>query len=75
MASRRPALRLLAQCKSRNQLSSSSFFSPNWASRRALSSFPSSGASSQTPAPLRYLGWAAVGLLVAVPLTYKMVWL
>ncbi|KXX80679.1 Oxygen-dependent coproporphyrinogen-III oxidase [Madurella mycetomatis] len=64
MASRRPALRLFSQYKTRGQLSS-------WSSRRTLSGF-SGPATHQTSAPLRYLGWAAVGLLVAVPLSYKM---
>ncbi|GAB1313364.1 Coproporphyrinogen-III oxidase [Madurella fahalii] len=65
MASKRPALRFFSQCKTHGQLSSR-------ASRRALASFSGSATPHPNRAPLRYWGWAAFGLLVAVPLSYKM---
>ncbi|KAK4133268.1 hypothetical protein BT67DRAFT_424191 [Trichocladium antarcticum] len=70
MASRRPTLRLFAQCKKRSQLSTPSVSTANCNARRALSTFPASGRPSQAFA--RYLGLAACGLLVAVPFAYKM---
>lgn len=74
MASRRPVVRLFAQCKSRSQLSSPKAVNVNWNTRRALSSFPGPEASGQALSPLRrYLGWAAFGVLLTVSLSYKMV--
>ncbi|KAK4461147.1 putative coproporphyrinogen III oxidase mitochondrial precursor [Cladorrhinum samala] len=59
MASRRPVTRLLSQCRAHIQLGP----------RRTFSSTP----SQTTFAPLRrYLGLTAFGLLVSVPLAYKM---
>ncbi|KAH6620926.1 Coproporphyrinogen III oxidase [Chaetomium sp. MPI-SDFR-AT-0129] len=72
MAFRRPAFRLLGQCKSRGQLSGPQPLRANSAPQRAASTFPGADASSRTFAPLRILGWAALGLAVAAPLTYKM---
>ncbi|KAK4186031.1 putative coproporphyrinogen III oxidase mitochondrial precursor [Podospora australis] len=63
MASRRPVCRLLSQSKANIQLSS----------RRSLATFPNPTASRLTFAPLkRYVGLAALGLLVSAPLAYKM---
>lgn len=64
MASRRQAARFLSQFKLRPQL----------ASRRSLSTLPSSTSSSSTFVPwARYAGLAAFGLIASVPLTYAMV--
>ncbi|CAP70451.1 uncharacterized protein PODANS_3_5260 [Podospora anserina S mat+] len=63
MASRRQAARFLSQFKLRPQL----------ASRRSLSTLPSSTSSSSTFVPwARYAGLAAFGLIASVPLTYAM---
>ncbi|KAL2155384.1 hypothetical protein VTH82DRAFT_126 [Thermothelomyces myriococcoides] len=73
MASRRPALRLWAQCKAHNQLSNTRAVSISPLSRRALSSLPGAGASNQTSTSLgRYLGWAVAGLFATASLMYKM---
>ncbi|KAK4165014.1 putative coproporphyrinogen III oxidase mitochondrial precursor [Cladorrhinum sp. PSN259] len=61
MASRRAAIRLLSQCRAHAQLGS----------RRAFRRFSSSTTSSSAPLS-RYLGLTAFGLLVSVPLAYKM---
>ena len=73
MASRRPTLRLLEQCKTKPQLKT---FNPSWTPRRAASSFQSSGSQArQTFSNSRnYLALAAAGLAVAsTTLSYKMV--
>ncbi|KAK3684247.1 Coproporphyrinogen III oxidase [Podospora appendiculata] len=72
MASRRPALRLLGQCKAQSQLSSQKVANLSRASRRTLSSLPSFGGPSQAAPFSRYLGWAALSLLIAAPVAYNM---
>ncbi|KAK3345379.1 Coproporphyrinogen III oxidase [Neurospora tetraspora] len=67
MASRRPTLRLFAQCKTKRQ------FNNTWTPRRAASSFQSSGSARQAFSNSRnYLTLAAAGLAVATTLSYKM---
>ncbi|KAK3372773.1 Coproporphyrinogen III oxidase-like protein [Lasiosphaeria ovina] len=73
MVSRRPIFRLLAQHKPLRQLSCKQTTNRYRSSQRRLPSLAHTSASQHSSTSLtKYLGWAALSLLAASPLLYKM---